>query len=464
MFIAAFCGGAAWTADVNMDLSGNVFTNEQAGAVTGAHRPAPARRNEASMAQTLSEQILSRAAGRPVSAGEVVTVNVDLVMMHDSLSPGIIRVLHEELGAERVWDPQRVAVVIDHVAPAASVQTAEKQAEVRRWVRAQGITHLFDVGRGISHPVLVEEGLARPGMVIVGSDSHSTAYGCVGAFGTGMGTTDIALAAATGRTWFRVPETVLVRARGRFRPGVSAKDLALKAARLLRADGATYAAVEWHGVEFLGVMERMTLATLSIEVGAKAGIVPPTGLLQTVPEWLRVEEGARYSRVVDIDLDDLEPQVSAPHTVDNVTDLRDLGRVAVDVVYLGTCTNGHYEDMAAAARILRGRRLAPGVRMLVVPASAQALQLAAEDGTLATLLAAGATIGTPGCGACIGRHMGVLAPGEVCLFTGNRNFRGRMGSPEARIYLASPEVAAATALTGYITHPQEVVDTRYGEP
>ncbi|MFQ3661307.1 MAG: 3-isopropylmalate dehydratase large subunit [Chloroflexaceae bacterium] len=416
------------------------------------------------MAQTLSEQILSRAAGRLVSAGEVVTVNVDLVMMHDSLSPSIIRVLHEELGAERVWDPQRVAVVIDHVAPAASVQTAEKQAEVRRWVRAQGIAHLFDVGRGISHPVLVEEGLARPGMVIVGSDSHSTAYGCVGAFGTGMGTTDIALAAATGRTWFRVPETVLVRARGRFRPGVSAKDLALKAARLLRADGATYAAVEWHGVEFLSVMERMTLATLSIEVGAKAGIVPPTGLLQTIPEWLRVEEGARYSRVVEIDLDDLEPQVSAPHTVDNVTDLRDLGRVAVDVVYLGTCTNGHYEDMAAAARILRGRRLAPGVRMLVVPASAQALQLAAEDGTLATLLAAGATIGTPGCGACIGRHMGVLAPGEVCLFTGNRNFRGRMGSPEARIYLASPEVAAATALTGYITHPQEVVDMRYAEP
>lgn len=415
------------------------------------------------MAQTLSEQILSHAAGRPVAAGEVVTVDVDLVMMHDSLSPSIIRVLHEELGAERVWDASRVAVVIDHVAPAASVQTAEKQAEVRRWARAQGISNLFDVGRGISHPVLVEEGLARPGMVIVGSDSHSTAYGCVAAFGTGMGTTDIALAAATGRTWFRVPETVLVRAEGRFRPGVSAKDLALKAARILRADGATYAAVEWHGVEFLSVMERMTLATLSIEVGAKAGLIPPTGLLQAVPEWLHVEPDARYSRVITIDLARLEPQVSAPHTVDNVTDLGELGRVAIDVVYLGTCTNGHYEDMAAAARILRGRRLAPGVRMLVVPASAQALQLATEDGTLATLLAAGATIGTPGCGACIGRHMGVLAPGEVCLFTGNRNFRGRMGSPEANIYLASPEVAAATALTGYITHPQEVIEVRHVE-
>ncbi len=416
------------------------------------------------MSMTLSEQILSRAAGRPVQAGEVVTVSVDLVMMHDSLAPSIIRIMEQELGAERVFDPERVTVVIDHVAPAASVQVAEKQAELRRWVRAQGIRHFFDSGRGISHPVLVEEGLAQPGMVIVGSDSHSTAYGCVGAFGTGMGSTDIALAAATGRTWFRVPETVVVRATGRFRPGVSAKDLALRAARELRADGATYAAVEWHGVEFLSVMERMTLATLSIEVGAKAGIVPPVfanadGISPVEPQRaaaLTIQESATYSRVITIDLATLEPQVSAPHTVDNVTDLSDLGRIAIDVVYLGTCTNGHYEDMAAAARILAGRRLAPGMRMLVVPASAQALQRAADDGTLSTLLAAGATIGTPGCGACIGRHMGVLAPAEVCLFTGNRNFRGRMGSPQANIYLASPEVAAATALTGYITHPQDV--------
>ncbi len=412
------------------------------------------------MAQTLSEQILSHAAGKTVRAGEVASVAVDLVMMHDSLSPSIIKVLHQELGAERVWDTEKVAVVIDHVAPAANIQTAEKQNEVRRWVRQQGITHLYDVGRGISHPVLVEEGLAQPGMVIVGSDSHSTAYGCVGAFGSGMGTTDIALAAATGRTWFLVPETVLVRAHGRFRPGVSVKDLALRAARIIRADGATYAAVEWHGVDFLSIAERMTLATLSIEVGAKAGLVPPTGPAlegRPVPEWLRVQEGANYHQIVDIDLDTLEPQISAPHYVDNVTDISELGRVAVDVVYLGTCTNGHYEDMRAAANILRGRKVAPGVRFLVGPASSEALRRASEDGTLTTLLEAGAALGTPGCGACIGRHMGVLAPDEVCLFTGNRNFRGRMGSPQANIYLASPEVAAATALTGYITHPQEVV-------
>jgi methanogen homoaconitase large subunit len=280
-----------------------------------------------------------------------------------------------------------------------------------------------------------------------------------------MGTTDVALVLATGRTWMRVPETVLVRASGNFRPGVSAKDLALRAARIIRAEGATYAAVEWHGVDFLSVGDRMTLATLSIEVGAKAGLIPPTGQpaadLQ-IPGWLSAQPDASYMQVVDIDLDNLEPQISVPHFVDNVVDLADVGRVAVDVVYLGTCTNGRYEDMYAAAQVLQGRKLAPGMRMLVVPASSESLRRASEDGTLNILLEAGATIGTPGCGACIGRHMGVLAPGEVCVFTGNRNFRGRMGSPQANIYLTSPEVAAATALTGYITHPQEVMHAETG--
>ncbi|MFQ3632447.1 3-isopropylmalate dehydratase large subunit [Roseiflexus sp.] len=418
------------------------------------------------MGQTLAEQILSHAAGRPVSAGENVVARVDLAMMHDSISPSIIKILHNDLGAEQVWDRDRVAVVVDHVAPAATIQNAEHQLALRRWVRHQQITHFFDVGRGISHPVLVEEGLARPGMVILGSDSHSTAYGAVGAFGTGMGATDMALALATGQTWLRVPETIRIQARGRFRPGVGAKDLGLRVARLVGADGATYQSVEWHGIEELSVGERMTLATLSIEIGGKAGIIPPTGpgweehakrLGITAPSWLRVEEDARYSRTVEVDLDTLEPQVSVPHFVDNVRDISELGRVEVDVVYIGTCTNGHAGDMAAAAQILKGRKVARGVRLLVVPASSEALQQATLDGTLATLLEAGAAIGTPGCGACIGRHMGVLAPGEVCLFTGNRNFRGRMGSPEAQIYLASPEVAAATAVLGYIAHPAEVI-------
>lgn len=412
------------------------------------------------MPRTLSEQILSYAAGREVRAGDFATVRVDLAMMHDSISPSIIKILHNELGAPTVWDRGRVAVVVDHVAPAANIQTAEHQANLRRWIREHEITHFFDTGRGISHQVLVEEGLAQPGMVIVGSDSHSTAYGCVGAFGTGMGSTDMALAIATGQTWLRVPETVMVRCRGRFQPGVSAKDLGLKVAREIGADGATYCAVEWHGLEFLTLGDRMTLATLSIEVGGKAGLIPPTGRDAEgldVPEWLRVEEGAVYRQVVEIDLGQLEPQVARPHYVDNVVDISEIGEVPVDVVYLGTCTNGRYEDMAAAASILRGRRLAPHTRMIVVPASSESMKRAIAEGHFQTLMEAGATFGTPGCGACIGRHMGVLAPGETCLFTGNRNFRGRMGSPQANIYLGSPEVAAATALTGRITHPREVM-------
>jgi len=413
------------------------------------------------MSQTLAEQILSHAAGREVHAGDVVTARVDLAMVHDSIAPSVIRVLHDELGADRVWDVERIAVVVDHVAPAATVQTAESQNRLRAWVHEQGIRHMFDVGRGISHQVLVEERLARPGMLIVGSDSHSTAYGAVGAFGTGMGTTDMALAIATGQTWLRVPETTLINASGRLGAGVTAKDVALRIARELRADGATYQAVEYHGFDAFSVGERMTLATMAIEVGAKAGIIAPTGPALAdahVPSWLAVEPDATYQRVLDVDLDTLQPQIAAPNFVDNVVDLADLGRVDVSVVYLGTCTNGRYEDMAAAARILRGRRINPRVRMMVVPASSEALQLAAADGTLTTLLAAGAAIGTPGCGACIGRHMGVLGSGDVCLFTGNRNFRGRMGHPEARIYLGSPEVAAATAIAGYIADPRHIMN------
>jgi methanogen homoaconitase large subunit len=275
-----------------------------------------------------------------------------------------------------------------------------------------------------------------------------------------MGATDMALALATGQTWLRVPETIRVQAHGQLGHGVSAKDVGLHIARELRADGATYRAVEYHGFDALSAGDRMTLATLAIEVGAKAGIIAPTGTAlveQDLPSWLHIGEDATYQRTLEIDLSTLQPQIAAPAFVDNVTDLQDLGRVNVSVVYLGTCTNGRYEDMAAAARILRGRRIHPNVRMIVVPASSDSLQMAVADGTLTTLLQAGATLGTPGCGACIGRHMGVLGPDDVCLFTGNRNFRGRMGHPDAQIYLGSPEVAAATAITGYITDPREVL-------
>jgi methanogen homoaconitase large subunit len=408
-------------------------------------------------AQTLSEKILSQAAGRTVRPGEPAIVNLDLVMLHDSIAPSVIRILERELGVDRVFDPERIAVVIDHVAPAANLATAEAQRDLRRWVKKQEIVHFFDSGRGIAHQTLIENRLARPGRLIIGSDSHSTAYGAVAAFGTGMGATDIALGLATGQTWVRAPKTIRIEATGRFQPGTSPKDFALWLARTLRADGANYHALEYHGFDFLSVGQRTTLATMSLEVGADAGLVATGGLPDDypVPEWLDMDHDAPCARVISVALDEIEPQIALPGRVDNVADLSDVTSVKVDVVYLGTCTNGRHEDMRVAANILRGKRVAPGVRLMVVPASSEQLKAAVADGSLATLLEAGATVGPPGCGACMGRHMGVLAADEVCLFTGNRNFVGRMGSPDAKIYLASPEVAAATAITGSIADPRE---------
>jgi len=405
---------------------------------------------------TLSEQILSHAAGRQVRAGELVIVEVDRCMTHDSLTPEVISVLRDQLGAERVNDPDRVAVIMDHVAPASSVATANAQVLVRRWVAEQGISRFYDVGWGVCHQVMIEEGLVQPGQIVLGTDSHSTAYGAVCAFGTGVGTRDMALALATGRTWLRVPETLRVQVHGSFRPWVGPKDLSLHLCGSLGLAGATYQAVEFHGVEWLDLGGRETLCSMSTELGAKAGLVPLSGdlLNQLTPApWLAVQDGAVYVRTIDVHLDTLSSQVAVPPEVDHVRPAADLGDVRVDQVFVGTCTNGRLLDLQAAARILAGNRIARGVRMLVVPASHRVLQQAIADGTMTALLEAGATVGTPGCGPCIGRHMGVLGAGEVCLSTGNRNFRGRMGSPEGLIYLGSPEVAAATALTGVITDP-----------
>jgi methanogen homoaconitase large subunit len=405
---------------------------------------------------TLSEQILSHAAGKTVRAGDLVIVPVDRCMTHDSLTPEVIDALREDLGAEHVHDPQRVAVIMDHVAPAASVQTADAQVKVRRWVAEEGIHAFYDVGVGVCHQVMIEEGLVAPGQIVLGSDSHATAYGAIGAFGTGMGTRDLALALASGRTWLRVPETIRVLVRGRFAPRVGAKDLSLHLCGLLGLEGATYQAVEFHGAEWLSLDSRITLAGMTAEVGAKAGLIPPSGEAlehYKVPGWLGVQEGASYVRTLEVDLGQLTSLVAVPPEVDHVRPARELGEVKVDQVFIGTCTNGRLEDLRAAAAILKGRRIAQGVRLLVIPASHRILREAVADGTLATLLAAGATVGTPGCGPCIGRHLGVIGAGEVCFSTANRNFRGRMGSPEGLIYLGSPETAAATALGGRITDP-----------
>lgn len=411
------------------------------------------------MSLTLAEKILSQRARREVRSGELVVVEVDQVMVVDSIAGSFFKRL-EQLGATPRY-PEKVAIVIDHVAPAANVEVAKAQKEIREWGQRYGCP-VFDVGRGICHQVLIEERLALPGGIVLGSDSHSTTYGGVACFGSGMGATDIALAAASGRTWLRVPESVKVTFRGRLNPAVSAKDAALEMVRVLTADGATYMSVEIHladGAEFLTRSQRLTLANLTVEAGAKCGLVVPSGEileLYDVPGWLYPDPDATYVREVEIDLSALTPRVSVPFYVDNVHTVDSVMGKKVDQVFVGTCTNGRLDDLHEVAEVLRGRRVAPGVRMLVIPASSQVLEEATQDGTLLTLLQAGATLGTPGCGPCMGRHQGVLAPGEVCVSTSNRNFRGRMGAADAEIYLASPRVAAASAVAGFITTPEEL--------
>jgi len=412
-------------------------------------------------ALTLSEQILSHAAGQVARAGDLVIVPVDRCMSHDSLTPEVITALTDDLGAAKVNDPDRIVVVMDHVAPASSVPTANAQVRVRNWVRDQGIEHFFDVGAGVCHQVMIEQQFVLPGQIALGTDSHATAYGSVGAFGTGVGSRDMALTMATGQTWLRVPETNRVQVNGRFQPGVSPKDLSLYLCGLLGLDGATYQAVEFHGLDWLDLDGRETLASMTTELGAKVGIVPPTGPAMAgfdVPDWLAVQNGAQYIRTIEVDLDALGPQVSVPYRVDDVHPIGEAEGTPVDLVFVGTCTNGRMKDLRAAAEILDGKQVADGVRLLVIPASHSILQEAVSDGTLTMLLNAGATLGTPGCGPCIGRHMGVIGEGEICFSTANRNFRGRMGSTDGRVYLGSPESAAAAALTGRITDPRTVLE------
>ena len=407
------------------------------------------------MTPPLVQRILSRAVGHAVRPGDILTVPLDLVMIHDSIAPAVLRILGEQLGGEAPFDRERVVLAIDHVSPASTVGVAENQARLRRWAREQRLPHFFEAGAGIAHQLVIEHALARPGRIVVGSDSHSTAYGAVAALGTGMGATDVALALRTGETWMRVPETLRVDLRGRLRPGVSAKDVALHLARTLGADGADYMALEVHGADDWSVGDRTTLASMAVELGAKCGLVAPVGLPDAypVPDWMRAVTDEPVARAVEVDLDRLTSQVARPGRVDDVVDAAQAAGTPVDVVYLGTCTNGRHEDMRRLADALDGRPVAAGTRLVIVPASRDTYAAAVDDGTVGRLLAAGATFGPPGCGACIGRHMGVLAPGEVCLFTGNRNFVGRMGSPDAHIYLGSPETAGASAATGVLTAP-----------
>lgn len=409
--------------------------------------------------QTMAEKILSRRGNQTVYAGDLAVVDVDQVMVVDSIAQSFIERMEKDLAATPKY-PERVSIVVDHVAPASTVSVAQAQKEAREYAAKTGV-RLFDVGRGICHQVLIEERLAQPGWIVLGSDSHSTTYGAVAAFGTGMGATDIALAAASGKTWLRVPESVKVTFVGELQPGVTAKDAALEMIRVLGADGATYQSIEIHAGDRFTRGERMTLANLCVEAGAKAGLVVPGGEILTaygydIPEWVYPDPGANYRQEIEIDLSVLQPRMSAPSEVDNVHDVAELRGLKVDQVFIGTCTNGRLEDLHAAAEVLRGQRVNPATRLLVIPASSEVMEAALADGTLLTLMQAGAVLGTPGCGPCMGRHQGVLAPGEVCVSTSNRNFIGRMGDKDAKIYLASPAVAAATAVMGRIALPEDL--------
>lgn len=408
--------------------------------------------------QTLSEQIISQAVGRSVHPGEIVVVRPDVVMSHDSLTPGIIDILHNEFGKNNVFDPEQLVFVFDHVSPASTVGTADSQNKVRAFSKEQNI-RLFEVGKGICHQLLVEEGIAQPGKIVLGADSHSTSYGSVGAFGSGMGSTDVAIIWATGKTWLRVPETMRIQIHGRFHHGVGPKDLALKIGRVLTISGATYDSIEYHGLDWLPLNGRQTLSSMAVELGAKTGIVPPSGEIEDrfpVPDWLFVDPQAQYKHTIEVDLEKLEPQIALPHAVDNVVDVAQVTGLSIQEVFLGTCTNGRYEDLREAANILRGHQVSSTVRLIVTPASQTELLKAMQDDTLTTLISAGAVITPPGCGACMGRHQGTLGKNDICLSTGNRNFRGRMGDPTSQIYLVSPAVAAASALTGVITDPVSI--------
>jgi homoaconitate hydratase family protein len=407
---------------------------------------------------TLTEEIFSRRLGREVRAGEVVVAPVDYAMAHDVTGPLAIEAFRQL--QVPLWDPERVILVFDHILPANTVAAAGLHKLVRDFAVEFGVTHVYQ--EGICHQVMVEKGFIRPGGIVVGADSHSTTYGALGCFSAGFGSTDIAVTFATGRTWFRVPETIRINLHGALPPGVFPKDLALQVIRQLGAEGANYLAVEWGGVavEAMSVDDRLTLANLTVDFGGKAGLCEPD---EQTRAYLGDAEVADlrpsrpdYRAVLDVDAEVLEPQIACPPAIDNVKDLSEVEGTHLDEVFVGSCTNGRIEDLAIVAAYFEGRQVHPNTRTIVVPASKAVYMEALSRGFIQTFMEAGALVMNAGCGPCLGRQHGVLGPGERALSTSNRNYAGRMGSPQAEIYLANPAVAAASALAGAIADPRRL--------
>lgn len=419
------------------------------------------------MGRTFAQKALERASGeKDLQPGQIVDAFPDLYMSHTA-SWRCIRTL-ERMGVDELYDVDRIAMVMDHIAPADNAKTAGYHALCREFADRMGVRNFFDVNAGIAHVVLMERGLIKPGELIIGTDSHSTIYGALGALGTGVGFSEITATWVTGKLWMKVPESIKVEVDGPLPRGTYPKDVMLKLIGDVGADGATYCSVEFHGtyVEQMSVSERMTLCNLAMEMGAKNAFVPPdettlsylddAGADRASYDVLLPDPDAQYRQVERVAGDTLLPQVAVPHTVDNVVGVDQVAGTKVDQVFIGSCANAKYDDLAIAAEVLAGRKVAPGVRLIVTPASAKIMAKAASDGIVTTLLEAGATITNPGCGACAGSG-GAMADGEVTFSTANRNFQGRMGSYQSSIYLGSPATAAASAIRGVISNPQELL-------
>jgi 3-isopropylmalate/(R)-2-methylmalate dehydratase large subunit len=416
------------------------------------------------MGMTMAEKILAKASDKSVvEAGEIVMANIDVAMTHDLTGPLSVESF-EKIGVEDVWDPEKIVVVFDHQVPADSLDAVGNHMIMRKFVEEQKINNFYDVREGVCHQVLPEKGHVVPGEVIVGTDSHTCTHGALGAFSTGIGSTDMAMVFATGKLWFKIPETIKFDITGKLKDNVFAKDVVLNIIGKVGADGATYKACEFGGevTSAMSISDRMVMCNMAIEMGGKTGLVEPDqktinylkGRTTKNYEIMKTDNDAESLETVHIDVDDLEPQIACPHNVDNVKPVSEVEGTHIDQIFLGSCTNGRISDLRTAAKIMKGKEVARGVRMLVIPASREIYTKALDEGLLRTFVDAGALVCNPCCGPCLGGHVGLIGPGEVSLSTSNRNFKGRQGSPEAEVYLSSAAVAAASAVTGKITDPK----------
>lgn len=419
------------------------------------------------MAMTMTQKILAAHAGlEKVEAGELILVSLDRVLGNDITSPVAIREF-EKLGFDSVYDRDRVTMVMDHFAPNKDIKAAIQCKMCRDFCDEKEITHFYDVGQmGVEHALLPEKGLVVSGDVVIGADSHTCTYGALGAFSTGVGSTDMACGMAIGKAWFKVPSAIKFVLKGKPAKHVSGKDVILHIIGMIGVDGALYRSMEFtgEGVGALSVTDRLTICNMAIEAGAKNGIFEvDEKTLEYIAEHsdrepivYRADEDAEYDRVIEIDLGEIRPTVAFPHLPENTKTVDEIDEVKIDQVVIGSCTNGYYENIKEAADIIRGKKIAPGVRAIVIPATQEIYMRAMKEGLLADFIEAGCAVSTPTCGPCLGGHMGILAPGERAVATTNRNFVGRMGDPTSEVYLASPAVAAASAILGRIASPEEV--------